>query len=197
MSWSSVFPRQPREPGSTGSSRVFLYLALAVISLLLSYQLVLNHDSLGSIASWRVGSEATGAYDPDADYDGDGWAAAAMNGSHSKTTAVQQPMPTAYTSIPVSTPAHEPAPLSTPTTVPVQKELVIAAMRKSDMSWVEENVPADWVTNIYRADAPAGEAEFTVPENKGNEAMVYLTCVSTSLYRKSISKPEADPILLT
>ncbi|KAJ5786513.1 uncharacterized protein N7503_011725 [Penicillium pulvis] len=175
MSWLSVFPRQPREPGSTGSSRVFLYLALAVISLLLSYQLVLNHDSLGSIASWKVGSDTTGPYDPDADYDGDGWAAAAMNGSHSKSTAVQQSVPTPYTSRPVSTPAHEPAPLSTPTTAPVEKELVIAAMSKSDMSWVEANVPSDWVFNIYRADVPEGQAELTVPDNKGNEAMVYLT----------------------
>lgn len=59
-----------------------------------------------------------------------------------------------------------------------QKELVIAAMKNSDMSWVEDNISADWVVNIYRADLPEGEAEFTVPDNKGNEAMVYLTCVS-------------------
>ncbi|KAJ5649226.1 uncharacterized protein N7484_002949 [Penicillium longicatenatum] len=173
MSWTSVFSRQPREPGSSGSSRVFIYLGLAVISLLLSYQLVLNHDSLGSIASWKVGSQASGAYDPDADYDGDGWAAAAMNGSQtSKTTnSVQQSVPIpAYTSTPAT-----PAPISTPTMRPVEKELVIAAMKKSDMSWVEQNVPADWITNIYRADAAEGEAEFTVPDNKGNEAMVYLT----------------------
>ncbi|KAJ6110841.1 Protein of unknown function DUF3431 [Penicillium sp. IBT 16267x] len=175
MSWP-VFSRQSRVPGSTGSSRVFIYLALAVIFLLLSYQLVLNHDSLGSIASWKVGSQDTGPYDPDADYDGDGWAAAALNGTAQESkAAVQQ----SHASVPIpaytSAPASMPAPLSTPTTIPVEKELIIAAMKESDMSWVQENVPADWVANIYRADVPEGEAEFTVPENKGNEAMVFLT----------------------
>ena len=52
-------------------------------------------------------------------------------------------------------------------------------MMRSDMSWVEENVPG-WKTNIYRADAAEGEAEFTVPANKGNEAMVFLTYAHTT-----------------
>ena len=54
------------------------------------------------------------------------------------------------------------------------KELVVAAMRTSDMSWLQENVP-DWHANIYRADMGPDETNLTVPMNKGNEAMVYLT----------------------
>lgn len=53
------------------------------------------------------------------------------------------------------------------------KELVFAAMESSNMSWVEEQL-SDWTSNIYRADAKEG---LTVPMNKGNEAMVYLTYV--------------------
>lgn len=43
-----IFPRspQPRETGSSGRARVFIYLALSVVFLLLSYQLVLNHESI-------------------------------------------------------------------------------------------------------------------------------------------------------
>ncbi|KAJ5948014.1 hypothetical protein N7466_001029 [Penicillium verhagenii] len=175
MRRASVFSN---ESGSTGSSRVFVYLGLAVISLLLSYQLLLNHDSLGSIASWKVGSDAIATYDPDADYDGDGWAAAALNGTvQSKTSAVQQVYPTRTpVADAVTTPAYSDIPISIPLPTPNEKELVIAAMRKSDMSWVDFVSP-DWVLNIYRADVPKGEAEFTVPENKGNEAMVYLTYI--------------------
>ncbi|GLI79833.1 hypothetical protein PoHVEF18_008174 [Penicillium ochrochloron] len=44
------------------------------------------------------------------------------------------------------------------------------------MSWVQENLP-NWYTNIYRADVPPGEADLTVPVNKGNEAMVFLTYI--------------------
>ncbi|OJJ32782.1 hypothetical protein ASPWEDRAFT_114947 [Aspergillus wentii DTO 134E9] len=51
-------------------------------------------------------------------------------------------------------------------------ELVFAATRRSNMSWVGENLPG-WRWNIYRVDDE--KAELTVPVNKGNEAMVYLT----------------------
>lgn len=59
---------------------------------------------------------------------------------------------------------------------PVEKELVLAAMQASNMSWVEEHL-SDWQVNIYRADAKHDEVGLTVPVNKGNEAMVYLTYV--------------------
>lgn len=62
-------------------------------------------------------------------------------------------------------------PLNEPTKA--EKELVFAAMESSNMSWVEEHL-SDWTSNIYRADAKDG---LTVPINKGNEAMVYLTYV--------------------
>lgn len=61
-------------------------------------------------------------------------------------------------------------------TQPAEKELVLAAMQASNMSWVEEYL-SDWKVNIYRADAKDGDVGLTVPVNKGNEAMVYLTCV--------------------
>lgn len=60
------------------------------------------------------------------------------------------------------------------TNAPLGRELVFAAMRDSNMSWVKETMP-QWPANIYRADAAPGEAELTVPANRGNEAMVYLT----------------------
>ncbi|KAJ5182437.1 Protein of unknown function DUF3431 [Penicillium capsulatum] len=59
---------------------------------------------------------------------------------------------------------------------PVHRELVFAAMQRSNMSWVNENVP-QWPANIYRADIPPGQADLTVPMNRGNEAMVYLTYI--------------------
>ena len=62
---------------------------------------------------------------------------------------------------------------------PAEKELVFAAMEASNMSWVEEHLP-DWRTNIYRADAK-GQDALTVPINKGNEAMVYLTYIYASV----------------
>lgn len=57
---------------------------------------------------------------------------------------------------------------------PNEKELVFAAMRESNMSWARENVRG-WPVNIYRVDG--GDDGLTVPVNKGNEAMVYLTYV--------------------
>lgn len=60
--------------------------------------------------------------------------------------------------------------------LPRVKELVLAAKLDSKMSWVEESLPG-WRANIYRVDALANEAPLTVPVNKGNEAMPYLTYV--------------------
>lgn len=63
-----------------------------------------------------------------------------------------------------------------PDPVPAEKELVLAAMQASNMSWVEEHL-SDWQVNIYRADAKHKDVGLKVPVNKGNEAMVYLTYV--------------------
>jgi hypothetical protein len=63
-----------------------------------------------------------------------------------------------------------------PDLIPAEKELVFAAMEASNMSWVEEYL-SDWRTNFYRADAKHKDVGLTVPVNKGNEAMVYLTYV--------------------
>ncbi|KAJ5795309.1 hypothetical protein N7457_001908 [Penicillium paradoxum] len=59
---------------------------------------------------------------------------------------------------------------------PANKELVFAAMQDSNMSWVKEHLP-DWEANIYRVDAKDEDGGLTVPVNKGNEAMVYLTYI--------------------
>ncbi|KAJ5197637.1 hypothetical protein N7449_008116 [Penicillium cf. viridicatum] len=59
---------------------------------------------------------------------------------------------------------------------PAEKELVLAAMQASNMSWVEEHL-SGWQVNIYRADAKHEDVGLTVPVNKGNEAMVYLTYI--------------------
>lgn len=151
MNWFPrfIFPsRNARETGSTsGRGRVFVYLALTVIALLLSYQLVLNRESLSSVSRWATGKglrpgvnhaeSVVGIRPEDQNL-----------GGESDDQQASQPLR--------------------------EKELVLAAMSYSDMSWVEENLP-NWYTNIYRADVPPGEADLTVPVNKGNEAMVFLT----------------------
>ncbi|KAJ5908671.1 hypothetical protein N7495_001353 [Penicillium taxi] len=121
MNWPFRFHHN--ESGSFRHGRLFVYLALTASFLLLSYQFVLNRESLSSV-SRVVGHSLLGH-------------------------------------------GHE----------GIEKELVFAAMLKSDMSWVDDNLPG-WRTNIYRADLAAAEeteANLTVPMNKGNEAMVFLT----------------------
>ena len=54
------------------------------------------------------------------------------------------------------------------------KEVVIAALRDNDMSWLSASLP-DWHANIYRADMRPDETNLTVPVSRANEAMVYLT----------------------
>ncbi|KAJ4407490.1 hypothetical protein N0V85_004360 [Neurospora sp. IMI 360204] len=51
-------------------------------------------------------------------------------------------------------------------------ELVVASLKSENTSWVHEYLP-DWPASIYVVDDP--DAPLTVPKNKGNEAMVYLT----------------------
>jgi hypothetical protein len=53
-------------------------------------------------------------------------------------------------------------------------ELVIASMKKENITWLHEYLP-DWKKNIYVVDDQW--AELTVPVNKGREAMVFLTYI--------------------
>ena len=50
--------------------------------------------------------------------------------------------------------------------------LVVAALKDDDVSWIKRRLPT-WQASVYRVNDP--KAEFTVPLNKGREAMVYLT----------------------
>jgi len=54
------------------------------------------------------------------------------------------------------------------------KALIMASTTAADLSWLSE-VPPEWTQHIYLTDDP--EASLTVPINKGNEAMVYLTFI--------------------
>jgi hypothetical protein len=130
MNWPCRFWR-PRESSARG--RAFVYLALAAIFCMLSYQLVLNHES---ISSWAT--EQGFVVIDNVVTDGD----------------------------------PDPGPEPQGNAEPREKELVFAALRDTNMDWAEE---LSWPANIYRADVPPGEADLTVPVNKGNEAMVYLT----------------------
>ncbi|PCG96539.1 Protein of unknown function DUF3431 [Penicillium occitanis (nom. inval.)] len=53
-------------------------------------------------------------------------------------------------------------------------ELVIATLKQQNTSWYSTYFPG-WKSNIYIVDEAA--APLTVPQNKGNEAMVYLTYI--------------------
>lgn len=115
----------PRDSPARG--RALTYLVLAAIFCILSYQLVLNHESISRWAKEQgfvVIDNVVTDGDPD-------------------------PEPRAR-----------------------EKELVLAAMSHSNMNWAED---ISWPVNIYRADVRPGKANLTVPVNKGNEAMVYLT----------------------
>jgi hypothetical protein len=52
------------------------------------------------------------------------------------------------------------------------KSFIVASRKNDDTTWIEENLP-DWDLVRYVVDDP--EARYTVPKNKGREAMVYLT----------------------
>jgi hypothetical protein len=69
-------------------------------------------------------------------------------------------------------------PPATDTFVPKRRdvELVVGKLKREDTTWVAKFLP-DWPSSIYVVDDP--NAELTVAMNKGREAMVYLTCVST------------------
>ncbi|KAJ5688792.1 hypothetical protein N7462_003184 [Penicillium macrosclerotiorum] len=180
----------PRDAGAPGRSRVFVYLALAVSFLLLSYQLVLNHETFTAVSHWALGkgpastSNVTNISEPHL---------AGLEGLESDSVEQIEDKPVEddiYASL--QDPENQSTPNKPPdenpgdildehqesnATHPVQtrkKEVVFAAMRNSNMSWVEENLP-EWYSNIYRVDMSPSETDLTVPLNKGNEAMVYLT----------------------
>jgi hypothetical protein len=52
------------------------------------------------------------------------------------------------------------------------KVFVVASMKNDDTSWITEYLPG-WTLIRYVVDDP--KAQYTVPKNKGREAMVYLT----------------------
>ncbi|KAH6849869.1 hypothetical protein B0I37DRAFT_99349 [Chaetomium sp. MPI-CAGE-AT-0009] len=51
-------------------------------------------------------------------------------------------------------------------------EVVVASVSAEDTTWVHRFLPG-WARSVYVVDEPS--AQLTVPENKGREAMVYLT----------------------
>jgi hypothetical protein len=55
---------------------------------------------------------------------------------------------------------------------PPPVEIVVASLSTEDTSWVHQYLPG-WFRSIYVVDDPS--AKLTVPQNKGREAMVYLT----------------------
>lgn len=141
-------PFRARDGCLTPRSRVFLYLGLAGTLLLLSYQLILYSPTPEETIGVIVIGDKNDF--PDSE-------------------PIPPPAPDpAPAPVPTPTPSSEPSPEPTPA-----KELIFAAMEASNMSWVDEHL-SDWTANIYRADASQG---LTVPINKGNEAMVYLTYI--------------------
>lgn len=169
--FTHIFPGRivGREAGSSpGRRRAALCMSLVVFVLLLTYQLVLGRDALQSVSKWKLGPSHRPSHS-DINVDD-------TNDSHSFTT-IESPPPQqegagALKSADGSSSHWDDSHHSVK---PREKELVIAAMSSSNMSWVENHVPDDWYANIYRADLAPGEAELTVPVNKGNEAMVFLT----------------------
>ncbi|KAG0647141.1 hypothetical protein D0Z07_7301 [Hyphodiscus hymeniophilus] len=57
----------------------------------------------------------------------------------------------------------------------ISKALVIASTKSSNLTWLPSAYKSHWKPHIYVTDDP--RAEYTVPINKGNEAMVYLTYI--------------------
>jgi hypothetical protein len=69
---------------------------------------------------------------------------------------------------------HDSAPIITDdlSIPPPAKVFVVASMENDDTAWIHEYLP-DWKLIRYVVNNP--KAEYTVPKNKGREAMVYLT----------------------
>ncbi|KAL2201138.1 hypothetical protein P885DRAFT_25882 [Corynascus similis CBS 632.67] len=56
-------------------------------------------------------------------------------------------------------------------------EVVVASVSTEDTTWVHRFLP-DWARSVYIVDDPS--AKLTVPQNKGREAMVYLSHIVTN-----------------
>lgn len=61
---------------------------------------------------------------------------------------------------------------------PDDTEMVVASMKKENLTWLDDYL-LDWKKNIYVVDDPY--APLTVPVNKGREAMVFLTYVTSPI----------------
>jgi hypothetical protein len=62
--------------------------------------------------------------------------------------------------------------LQNPRPTSISKAFVVASVAKDDISWVRKHL-AGW--DVKRFIVDSSSAQYTVPENKGREAMVYLT----------------------
>jgi hypothetical protein len=62
----------------------------------------------------------------------------------------------------------------------ITKAFVVSSMKKGNTKWIDELFP-DWTIYKYVTDDP--DAKYTVPKNKGNEAMAYLTQVCCRLFQ--------------
>jgi hypothetical protein len=60
------------------------------------------------------------------------------------------------------------------------KSLVIASTKSSNLTWLPSAYNSHWKPHVYVTDDPS--ASYTVPLNKGNEAMVYLTYIIDHYY---------------
>ena len=58
-----------------------------------------------------------------------------------------------------------------PFVIQTTKAFVVASRSQDDTTWLEEHL-SDWT--VYRYVVDDSQAQYTVPQNKGREAMVYL-----------------------
>ncbi|KAF3918123.1 hypothetical protein ABW21_db0209635 [Orbilia brochopaga] len=74
--------------------------------------------------------------------------------------------------------SRPPSPFSAekPSPLPTAKEVVVAAVKRDDVSWIETHLTG-WTPRIYITDAHGDSDVLTVPRNKGREANVYLTYI--------------------
>ena len=84
------------------------------------------------------------------------------------TAPTHSPSPTVTSTTPSATPVPQPSPSD------LSRTLVVARLQEEDVSWIQQGLP-DLQTAIYVVDNPL--AEHPVPQNKGHEAMVYLTYI--------------------